>query len=581
MSTPIRRNPVTVLWEIISASGLASSPHVAVEQIACLITIKYLEHLGHEALWSSLLEKRDPAAFLVKDGFPALRRAETDTSQSVIRVDPNGLFNDAYFQLETTKPEALIRLLEAVDELFFFGESEVSSRPSAGDAFDELLSIAAVGGNSLNTTPRALSRFVVALLDPTVGKRWIDPAVGTARLLLDAEHYVSGMGGQVPKTPAGVDVDKSVARIGWVNLLLHDLDPVPLHVGNSIAGAKESTMKLSRLLHRGHYDFVMSDLPFGTIGDRVQDDKANFLPSHTLNEKEKLIQRMELLFIWRSLDLLVVGGRAALVIPQSVLYGTAKEQRRLRQELMTQQIVEGVILLPEWMPQQSNPMALLLFKKTVSSAATYDTSSGSRPRTTSIWFYEIGAEHSSASGDDDFYDALVHYRRQLQGHELESEYYYQPALDDDQSSEHVSLHTSDLDADVAYRQMMRFLRRPAARTKQWRIPVREWIHNPEWRDAEGRTVGSHDSDHQVRPEYEAFHESHLYVNQELKPGLLEPGCIEARRWSLDINDYRWPEAPLASEGTSALELIDELVGIEKDILNRLESLRSLLAGEDR
>jgi len=587
MSIDLTRKQVSALWNIISASGLAPSPHVAVEQISCLILIKHLEQIGHKSSWSSLLESPDPGQQLAKDGFRELREAEIDVSTSVRRLVLNGLFSDAYFQLEATKTEALIALLEAIDELFTIGEV-----PFAGDAFDLLLSIAALGGNSLNATPIQLSRFIVSLLDPVQGERLIDPAVGTGRLLLNAEQYMSDVDESVPKLPVGIESDKSIARIAWVNLLLHEVDPAQLYNGNSVAGATESSKKLNRLLRRGHYDVVLSDLPFGNIGDDLQPGVIGYLPPAAFGEQDRFTRRLELLLIWRTLDLLKVGGRAALIVPQGVLYGTTRAQRRLRRELMTKHVVDGIILLPQGIvPQQKTPAALLLFKKAVPSSMTQDLNMGTQPRTRSVWFYEVaGGELSSTEkhpNNSDFYDALVHYRHQtmLQEPPLESRFYYQPVRQTehvgqgDSFDELVTLRTSEMGAGAPTSHSMSFFRRPATVTKQWRILVREWIQNPEWQDSYGQTVGSHDEHQRVRPEYEAQFEPHLYVNGELKKGFLEPGCIEARRWSLDINDYRWFEAPHAPEEPSALDLIDELRELEQGILHRLDALRSLLGEE--
>jgi type I restriction enzyme M protein len=585
MSTDLTRSKVKALWNIISASGLASSPIVAVEQISCLILIKYLKFIDKSIWWSTLLKSKDPGALLTSSLFPKLRSVGASVPSAVGNLEFNGLFNDAYFQLEASKPEALTALLQAIDGLFNFSTKRLVKSSRAGDAFDLLLSIAAVGGNSLNTTPRELSRFLVSLLDPNPGDRLIDPAVGTARLLLDAEQYMGRAERSVSESPVGVEVDKSVARIGWMNLLLHSLNSVRLQTGNSVTESMSLEKERNNLLHRDQYDVVLGDLPFGNVSGYIQAEEASYLPLTALGGKDKLNRRLELLFIWRTIDLLKVDGRAALIIPQSVLYGTTSAHRNLRNELITQHVVEAVILLP-----QSTPAAILLFKKSV-SPPTDEFRTITQPRTRSVWFYEASSEEVPALGkegvDNDLYDALVHYRRQalLQDQPLENGLYYQPnhktsADGKDYSSEElVTLKATVLEPVGTGRRLMSFFSRPSAVNKQWRVPVREWTQKTDWRDKNGQIVGSHDEYQRVRAEYEAEVESTLYVNGELQVGFLEPNCIEARRWSLDINDYRWPEAPLVQEGASTLELIDELREIERGILQRLDGLRSLLGDE--
>lgn len=575
MSTEHARNQAVALWNILVASGLASSPQVAVEQIACLILIKYLEHRRLDRSWTALLKNGDPAPYLSGIAFPRLRHFDVfQDGAEKKRLDLNGLFSDAYFQLEATKPEALVSLLKAVDRLFNFVEKRPLAARSAGKVFDDLLSLAAVGGNSLSSTPPRLSRFMVSLLDPRPGARLIDPAVGTARLLVDAELYMNNRDTASHRLPVGIDTDNSLARIGWMSLLLHNLGPAQLHTGNSVSRMLDG-LAVKGLLGSGHYDYVLCDLPLGNVGDDALPAQAGYLPPAAFGEKNKLTRRLELLFIWRALDLLKVKGRAALVVPQGVLHGTTPAQRRLRHELLVRHVIEGVILLPPGtLPQVSTPVALLVFQKAQDSENASDPDTRIEPLTSSVWFYDAGEEKN------DLYDAIVHFRQRNK--RLKSDVYYQP-LDNTKQPGHdyvvkdlVVLSTNDLDGSVPGPRFMQFFPTRAHATKQWRVPVREWLSKPDWQDLTGQIKGSHDEAQRVRPEYTAEMAHRLYVDGVLQEGFLAPHCIEANQWSLDLNDYRWPEAPRVPQGTSTLALIDELRAIEHDILGRLDDLRSLL-----
>lgn len=578
MSLEHARKPALVLWNILVASGLASSPQVAVEQIACLILIKYLEHLRLDTSWTSAMEQTDPAPFLSAKAFRHLRHFE-ETQAGVVkrRLDLNGLFTDAYFQLESTKPEALVALLKAVDSLFNFVEKRTLTAPSAGKAFDDLLSFAAAGGNALHTTPTRLSRFIVSLLDPKPGDRLIDPAVGTARLLLDAEHYMEAGKKASRRIPVGLDLDKSAARIGWVGMLLHKLNPAQLHPCNSVSGV-DDRYYLAGVLRRGYYDIVLSDLPLGNVGDDFHPSDAGYLPRSAFSEKDKLTRRLELLFVWRALDLLKMKGRAALIVPQSVLNGSTRAQRRLRRELLVRHVIEAVVLLPPGaQPQVSSPMAVLVFKKGHDSADAQEPDMRAEPMTRSVWFYEVGEDAN------DLYDALVHFRHR--GRRFNSGTYYQP-LDEKKPASHdyfpnelVVLSIYDLDVNGSGRRFMPLFPQPSRVTKQWQVPVRQWLSKPDWQDITGKIKGSHDETQRVRTEYALEVVGQLYVDGVLQKGYLAPHCIEANNWSLDVNDYRWPEAPRVPEGASTLELIDELRALEQGILGNLDNLRSLLEAD--
>lgn len=568
MSTERTHNKVKALWDIVSSSGLAASPQVAVEQIACLIMIKYVESIGHATSWSLLLKGQATGLLLIKRAFRSLREAEN-------LLGFNGLFADAYFQLEVAKPEALAKLLKAVNRTFVFDERLFFQGSTNGAAFDYLLRIASVGGNSLDPTPRRISRFMVALLDPKPGQSVIDPAAGTGRLMVYAHRYQGSANAKLRKEPVGIEVDKSLGRIAWVNLLLNHVKTTKMHYGNSVSEIQDNEVSFGNALKGGQYDFVFSELPTGNIDENAYPENAGYLPVAAFGASDKVTRRLELLFIWRAIDLLKIKGRAALIVSESVLYGNTRGQRKLRRELLTQHLVEGVIL----MPKSSASVAILLFAKAKAPST-------SEPRTSNVWFYDISRDWG-LNGYGDFYDALVHFRQQAL---LDSPYpdrgacYETLVPADDIGARYpadtvTELAAIELEGGRAQRHSIFVSRRPATLTKQWRIPVREWAEQPEWQDQHGNIVGSHDEHHQVRAEYVAAAERALYIDGELQADLLTSNCIEAQNWSLDINQYRWPHTPDIPEGASTTQLIDELREVEQDILNRLDHLQALLGVE--
>lgn len=571
MPTDRTRRKVNELWNIISSSGLAASPHVAVEQIACLIMLKYLEFSGHDDSWSLLLGTSDPSRQL-KIAFGNLREADSPTAL-------NGHFTDAYFQLEAEKPEALSALLDSVDRVFVFNRELPFKSSTNGGAFDFLLSIASVGGNALAPTPRRVSRFMVSLLDPKPGNNLIDPAAGTGRMMVYAGRYQGTSKAGRRAGPCGIEVDKSVARIAWVNMLLNGVQRDHMHYGNSVSVIQDHVVRFGDALQGNQYDFVLSDLPSGNIDEAAYPKNAVYLPTQALSPTERVTKRLELLLIWRAIDLLKINGRAALILSDGALQGNTRAQRRVWRELLTAHEVEGVILLPK----SSATVAILLFAKRSSTSDVIDSQITDQPYTQSVWFYEI-SKGWGADGYGDFYDALVQFRRQNSGihTELDNRSYYEPAVDShDNPNELIAdaqppLMAVKMESGRSQRHPVMVSRRSSSLTKQWRIPVREWAHKPEWRNQRGQIVGSHDDAGKVRAEYARAAEAELYVDGQLQPDLLIPNCIEAKNWSLDLNEYRWPHASHIPEGASTAQLIDELREIEYDILHRLDVLQALL-----
>ena len=112
------------------------------------------------------------------------------------------------------------------------------------------------------------------------------------------------------------------------------------------------------------------------------------------------------------LDLLKIGGRAAVIVPDGVLFGSTKAHRELRRQLLFENTLEAVVSLPANMfqPYSGVKTSILLFQK-----AGEPVAAGSEPRTREVWFYEITDEAFSLDQkrkalygqDNDFWDALV------------------------------------------------------------------------------------------------------------------------------------------------------------------------------
>jgi type I restriction enzyme M protein len=115
--------------------------------------------------------------------------------------------------------------------------------------------------------------------------------------------------------------------------------------------------------------------------------------------------------------------------------------------------------------------------------------------------------------------------------------------------------------------------------KHWVVPVRAWAQNDEWTSEDGRLVGSHDVNGTARPAYvEAMLSAGLYAKGELKEGILDPDCVEAREWNLSAGQYKpFDFTQLKSERTAA-QMIGDLRTIEENMLVGLDNLLAMLEG---
>jgi type I restriction enzyme M protein len=471
MLSPQLRRKVHDLWSLFWSSGL-SNPLVAIEQITYLLFIRQLESLdrirveaGKFSIYGPFTEV-DPAKGMFPDGLENLKEINYDKCRwSYIRQNPSfellnetvfpwlrnlenhivpsqngdttlgrisGRLSDAYFVLDVNKSETLKRAVSLIDELFRQLDTRSVNSDIMGDIFEYLLEeVKESGKNGQFRTPRHVIRFMVQLLKPELGKTILDPACGSGGFLLNsllqwkAEHtdkevlrleWDGAPHDVLPVWPEGeqhnfsnlfhgYDNDRTMVRIAWMNLILHDLETPEVHQLDSLS---------KRLLDEqsGTYDYILANPPFtGSVdeGD-LSENRVRF--PRTGKGSVPLTTKSELLFVWLMLDLLKIGGRAAVIVPDGVLFGSTKAHRELRRQLLFENTLEAVVSLPANMfqPYSGVKTSILLFQKAGDTVAA-----GSEPRTREVWFYEVTDEAFSLDQkrkalyghDNDLWDALV------------------------------------------------------------------------------------------------------------------------------------------------------------------------------
>lgn len=491
MLSPQLRKKVFNLWTTFWSSGM-TNPLVAIEQITYLLFLKQLESLdaqrmaegkpsiygprrdcnlphpetagtkkgepcpGHEfCQWSEIV--KDPTHTLLHQYvFPWLRKL--DDTFVLFSNDGNeesaplgrGIMEDAYFQFPRDKAQTLKNAVIAIDELF--PNMKLQGDDLMGDIFEYLLSeIQSSGKNGQFRTPRHLIRFMVELLDPQPGERVIDPAAGTGGFLfstiqhlLKQETPTDMLRLEADGTPhrlrrnaeiapylsgeyfTGYDNDRTMVRIGWMNLILHGVE-------NPHISRLDSLGKSFPDSESNKYHIVLANPPFtGTVDEG--DLHPTRFPRKSPNSSDPITTKSELLFVWLMLDLLKLpegdeaGGRAAVIVPEGVLFGSTNAHKELRRQLLFEHKLQAVISLPPgiFQPYTGVKTAILLFEKVGKPAEP-----GQAPCTDHVWFYEVladgytlDAKRNPQPDPNDFWDALVKYPQQV----VESKDYYQPDL---------------------------------------------------------------------------------------------------------------------------------------------------------
>src|SRR6204780_918240 len=401
------RSSVEALWDKLWSGGLAN-PLDAIEQLSFLLFLKRLDEREQDAergaklrgkkftpifprpdlRWSHWTQlPADKALKQVKEAvFPFIKTLGGAGGSFAAQME------NAEFKIN--KPSLLIEACKAIDAM----QISAQNQDVQGDLYEYLLSkLNTAGQNGQFRTPRHIIRMMVNMRDPRPGERICDPAAVTCGFLVNAwqhllethtdprdisydeEGYPHGLTGSKltkdewefsqNKALTGFDSDSGMTmlRIGSMNLMVHGItappfrDPDPL----SKAFAEERA-----------YDMVLANPPFkGAI------DAADVNP--TLPVKCK---KTEILFLPLFLRLLDNGGRAVVIVPDGVLFGSSGAHVEVRKKIIEENRLDGVVSMPAgvFRPYAGVSTAILLFTK--------------GGATDKIWFYDM--EHDGFSLDD-------------------------------------------------------------------------------------------------------------------------------------------------------------------------------------
>jgi type I restriction enzyme M protein len=237
--------------------------------------------------------------------------------------------------------------------------------------------LASAGQNGQFRTPRHIIRLMVELTAPTAKDTICDPASGTCGFLVNASEYLRETHPEILTDAKsrehfhstmfhGYDFDNTMLRIGSMNMLLHGVE-------NPVITYRDS-LSQDYAVEEEKYSLILANPPFaGSIN--IENAAKDLLA--VVNTK-----KTELLFMALFLKLLKPGGRAAVVVPDGVLFGNSKAHKEIRRMLVEEQKLEGVISLPSgvFQPYAGVSTAILLFTKTNSGG------------TDSVWFYDMLAD---------------------------------------------------------------------------------------------------------------------------------------------------------------------------------------------
>ncbi|WHY25176.1 type I restriction-modification system subunit M [Bacillus halotolerans] len=392
------KNKIDGIWTTLWTEG-NTNPLTNIEQLTYLLFIKGLDEselrkeneasflgLEHTGIFTEM-----PADFtdIQKEHWPKMRwtqfkqlPAEEMHQVMVTTIFPfiktlggkeenafSKYMKDASFLIN--KPATLQKVVTALDSI------PMEDRDTQGDIYEYLLSkLQTSGTNGQFRTPRHIINMIVELMKPTPTDKIIDPAMGSAGFLVSASEYLRRNHNDLFHSAElnqhfhntmfyGNDMDTTMLRIGAMNMMLHGVDAPNIEYRDSLSEDNKDIEK---------YTLVLANPPFK--GSLDYESVSNDLL------KVAKTKKTELLFLSLFLRILKPGGRAAVIVPDGVLFGSSNAHKAIRKEIIDNNKLEAIISMPSgvFKPYAGVSTGIMIFTKTGTGG------------TDNVWFYDMKAD---------------------------------------------------------------------------------------------------------------------------------------------------------------------------------------------
>jgi type I restriction enzyme M protein len=384
------KSQINRVWEAFWTGGI-SNPLTVIEQMTYLLFLRRLDELQtlkeqkanrlkqpiedpiyqpneYELRWSRFKDT-DPEVmfglFRKQDGVFDFLRNVGSRSQAFGKY-----MKGATFMIPT--PRLLAQVVEMLSNV------NMSDRDTKGDVYEFLLSkIATAGQNGQFRTPRHIIRMMVEMTAPTTNDVICDPSAGSCGFLTVAgeyvrEHFEAELFTEKNRTHfqnhmfMGMEFDPTMIRIGAMNMMLHGVENPQLFDVDALSDANTAFTEKASL--------ILANPPFkGSLDREAVDEKI----LRVVDSK-----KTELLFLALILKGLTKGGRAAVIVPDGVLFGSSKAHLQIRKEIVDRHRLQAVISMPSgvFKPYAGVSTAVLVFTKTNSGGTDH------------VWFYDMQAD---------------------------------------------------------------------------------------------------------------------------------------------------------------------------------------------
>lgn len=295
--------------------------------------------------------------------FPTLKELPGDLKRNPRAYVIHAAFEDTFNYMKSG--QLLRQVINKINGIDFNRQAD---RHQFNDIYEKLLRDLQSAGNAGEFyTPRAVTQFMVDMVDPQLGETVLDPACGTGGFLVCALEHLRA---QVRSTDDEATLQRSIRGVEKkqlphllcvTNMLLHGID-----VPSNIAHDNTLTRPLRDYAAKDRVEVIITNPPFG--GTEEPGVEANFPADVRTKETADL-------FLALFIRLLKPGGRAAIVLPDGSLFGEGVKTR-LKEHLLEECSLHTIVRLPNsvFKPYASIGTNLLFFEK---GSPTQD-----------IWYYE-------------------------------------------------------------------------------------------------------------------------------------------------------------------------------------------------
>jgi type I restriction enzyme M protein len=433
MLTPNIKNKIQLLWDRLWGGGL-SNPITAIENISYLLFMKRLENFhpkvdnkykwsNYHTLKDNVLKDRVTDTFsylqndLAKVGEPfavEMKKAQFGINNATLLEDAIKIVEEIYAEIEKEE------------------EKQQHFQDIQGDVYEYLLKATnEAGKNGQFRTPRHIIQMMAELVKPSIkhkDDKICDVTSGSSGFLVGSYQYMLKENSkyieldeenQLPKgldgdklsktnknrltenTFFGFDIDPTMVRIGMMNMMMHGINKPVVANLNTLSDEYEKYHfgadieiknikkyeKVFPTLGKEEFSYILANPPFAAkVNAKTISKNLNRVYTIKPDAKKAQTLQTELLFLERIVYMLKKEGKAAVIVPEGVLFNSGAVYKKVRQILLKDCELEAIISLPSGVfnPYTAVKTSILLFTKKQFDSKTYNTQK--------VWFYGMESD---------------------------------------------------------------------------------------------------------------------------------------------------------------------------------------------